>query len=1273
MSLSLSLLGVFQASLNGEPVTEFYSSKVRALLAYLAVEAGREHPRPVLAALLWPDWDDRAALGNLRFSLSKLRQAIHDQNAVPPFLLIDRDTIQLNPSAEVSVDVHLFQQELRASRWESADDDGRLKPAVRSAVEHLRTAMDLYRGPFLEGFAVGDSAVFEQWVLIQREQLEREARWALHGLTALYYRLGDCATAERTVRQLLEMDPWDELANRRLMAVLLRGAQRNAALRHYTAYQEDLARELGCEPEEETQALYAQIRDGTLPQPSPLPATRSVSASPALPPQNAAVQPPPPFVAREQELARLRSLLDRALAAQPGPGQPVGSGGGVALIAGEAGSGKTGLLDEFARQASEVHGDLIVLRGSCNAQAGAGDPYLPFREMLQTLAGDVGGKRAGGTLSPKQARRAWESLPAFGAALVEHGPDLIDRLVPGEALLRRAEGLPGPPGIGRPLGHYPSGQVWQARLREIVRHGQAGSSPGPGAELGVATPEPDLFAQVTQVLHAVAVGSPLLLAIDDLQWADGGTAALLFHLGRRLAGSRILLVCAYRPEALDPQTAWGTSAGDGSQAAAPGPQSGLGAGIGAVLQELTRVWGDVLVDLDQADGRAFIEAYVDSEPNCLGAAFRQALYDHTAGNPLFSVELLRSFEREGTLVQDEAGRWVQSPGLDWERWPSRVEAVIAGRLATLSDEDRALLQAASVQGEQFAAEVVARVLACSEEAVVRRLSGPLTTRHRLVHAVSLDRLASNGQRLSRYRFRHALVQGSAYRSLDEVGRARLHEATGRALEAFYAPVSGQPAEERLPELAQHFEAAGLSLEAARYRLGAGRWAVRLVAYDEAIGHLERGLALLDGVAASPERLRLELSLCLALAIPAMLRRGWQAPAYTRTLGRLSELTQHPDLRDDPQRLTALTVLAQTITWSADPERGLRVGDQLLGLIHDGNRGDLQSLMPAHWVLGLSQCLRGQLVAARGHLSQALALYDREAGRHLDPLFGGDPGVTVRTMLGFTLWLLGNPDQGRDSLRQALARAEEIEQPSSVAFAHLVAGMVYFILGRDVATALNHAGALRGLDQAGLVFGAWAELLAGQAGAAGGPKPGLEQGLARAAEATSALDAVGAGVGQVGQLLVQAQMLVRAGQAEMAMETLDQALAWIERTGVRVMEAEVWRVRGELLLTADDGQRTMDEGQSTANDRHTGSSVVGRALRSSSAEVEACFHRALAVAREQQARWLELRAAVSLARLWQGQGRHDEARELLSDIYGWFTEGFDTVDLVEAKALLEELE
>ncbi len=1226
--LALALLGPFQAELDGRPAGRVSSAHLRALLAYLAVERRREHTREALASLLWPERPDREALSALRHALANLRAALGDGRAPSPILLITRTSVQLNPAGDLWLDVAEFEQ--------LAGQD----------LTGVTEAAKLYRGPFLEGLSVADSPAFEEWMLFKGEEYQDCVLSVLDQLTSLHMARGETAEAARWARRQLELDPYREEAHRRLMAALALGGERSRALAHYEACRRLLVQELGGEPDDATQALYAQIRDSTLAV-SASPPLR-VFASPPLP-VAAGAPPPPRFVAREQELAQLGSLLDGALAGPPARGRPVGPGGGVALIAGEPGSGKTALLDEFARRAGQAHGDLIALRGSCNAHGGAGDPYLPFREMLQTLAGDVEGKRAGGTLSVEQARRAWEALPAVGAALVEHGPDLVDTFVPGEALLRRAEAFPVPAG----------GRGWQPRLREMVR--RAGVETTPVAQ-------PDLFAQVTRVLHSVSLRSPLLLAVDDLQWADGGTAALLFHLGRRLAGSRILLVCAFRPEALQE---------------APDRASDLRglrdpAGLVSVLQELVREWGDILVDLDEADGRAFVEALVDSEPNRLEAGFRQALYDHTEGNPLFTVELLDSFERQGALVQDAAGRWIEAHELDWNHFPARVEAVISGHLGGLPEEDRALLQAASVQGEQFVAEVAARVLGWDEEVALRRLSRRLRAQHRLVEAVSMERPASSGQRLTTYRFRHALLQGSAYRSLDAAERERLHEATARTLEGIYGPLGqaegGQPPTPT-PQLARHYEAAGLPLEAARQRLEAARWAARLVAYDEAIAHLERGLALLEHVAPTTERLRLELALCLALVNPTVLRQGWRAPAYRRALERLSDLARHPTLQDDPQHLAALTVLAVLTNWSADPERGRVVGEQLLGLTHDGDR---QSLMLAHWVLGHSYWLQGQLVAAREHLEQALALHDPDAGHPMSPVFGADPGVMGCSVRGNVLWLLGYPDQSRASLRQALARADAIEQPSSAAFAHLMSGAVCLLLGRDGTAALSHAQALPRLGGAGLEYGPWAQVLAAQGQveavcgqaqtapeqeAGPGTKAALERGLAQAAEAGSALQALGSGVGQATQLLIQAQMCAWAGQPERGLEAMDQAQAWIERTGVRNLQAEVWRMRGQLLLAL------------TPSPCHPAVGTERRSPggRGEAGESEACFRRALEVAQEQQARWLELRAAVSLARLWQAQGRRQEARELLAGIHGWFTEGFDTVDLVEAKALLAELE
>jgi DNA-binding SARP family transcriptional activator/tetratricopeptide (TPR) repeat protein len=1201
--LQLRLLGTFDARLDGVPLERFRSAKVRALLAYLGVEAGRANRREALATLLWGEYPDANAQQSLSQALTNLRSLLAPL-AVPgtpsePLLSITGQSVQLQLDPQrLWVDVHAFDSLLA-----TADRQHSSALEEIDLADSLEEAVALYQGPFLAGLSLPDSRGFEEWLMLHREQRHQAMMLTLERLGHHHLVKGRTELVRNCARRQLALEPWSESAHQTMMLALALEGQRGAALQQYEACFRTLGEELGIEPSVETKALARQIRDGV--------PSQAMTGSGL---------PPAPLVARERELARLDQSLRTALAGQ----------GRVALVTGEAGTGKTALLGHFARRAQEGYRRLVVAGGRCGAYAGLGDPLLPFREILQALTGETQAGWSGGHGDPEQVRRLLALFPQAAEALLAEGPGLVGRLVSAESLAVRAETL------------APPGAPWRRRLAEHLKRSRARTPPPLRQEA--------LFGQVTRVLQAIAGKQPLLLLIDDLQWADVASLSLLFHLGRHFEDCRILVVGAYRPSEI------------ALPSVAP-PQQGRGARrprlqaedarhpLEAIVHEFGRLWGDIRVDLDQADGRRFVDALLDGEPNHLSEGFRARLARHTGGHALFTIELLRAFQERGDLAHDEEGRWVERPVLRWEGLPPRVEAVIAERVSRLPREGRRLLEAASVEGESFSVEVAARALGAEPSWAQQWLSGPLSAESRLVQALGVRSLPAGSWPLSRYRFAHALFQEYLYVHLDPVDRAHLHGEVGAALEGLCRDDEAALVQAS-PQLARHFEEAGRVLDSARYRLEAGRWAAKLAAYEEAIAHLERGLALLQSVTASRERLGLELHLCMAIGMSAMLQKGWQAPAHARALERLANLIQHPDLQDDPQRLTALTVLALSAGWSADPERTGRVGQQLLDLAQDD---DQQPLMLGHWALGFSHWLRGQPVSARENLSRALTLYDPDANRPLGGLVAADPGVMAQAMLGAVLWQLGYPEQGRANLGQAVVRAQALDQLSSIAFAHYIAVMATSVVGRDVASALSHAQALQPLGQVSLVYRAWVETVAlcGQADT-GAAEPGPDQGLGRVMEAGSSWQAAGSGGGYAGLMLLQAEVCARAGQVEMGLRAIDQAQAWIERTGMQATQAEVWRIRGELLLIdpPDGPSRPAKSGQVE--------------------EAEASFQQALGIARAQQARLFELRAAVRLAQLWGSQDRRTEAHELLAGIYGWFTEGFDTVDLVEAKALLEEL-
>ncbi len=258
MRLSLTLLGAFQITLDGEPVTGFESDKVRALLAYLAVESDRPHRRDALAEMFWLDRPPGVARNNLKQALSNLRKATGDREANPPFLRINRTELQFNPDSDHWLDLRACSTRLAACQSHKHRRVKTCKPCIR----RLREAEALYQGPFLEQFYLGDSAAFEEWALVQREGLQRQMMAAFPHLVAHYEQHGEHKRACEFARRQVELEPWDEVAQRQLMRALALGGQQSAALKQYLVCRRTLADELGLEPTPETTELFEQIRAG---------------------------------------------------------------------------------------------------------------------------------------------------------------------------------------------------------------------------------------------------------------------------------------------------------------------------------------------------------------------------------------------------------------------------------------------------------------------------------------------------------------------------------------------------------------------------------------------------------------------------------------------------------------------------------------------------------------------------------------------------------------------------------------------------------------------------------------------------------------------------------------------------------------------------------------------------------------------------------------------------------------------------------------------------
>ena len=702
---------------------------------------------------------------------------------------------------------------------------------------------------------------------------------------------------------------------------------------------------------------------------------------------------------------------------------------------------------------------------------------------------------------------------------------------------------------------------------------------------------------------------PVVLFLDDVHWADASTVDLVAYAAARWVSQRILIVAAYRPADL--------YAADHPFVRVKLELTGHGICGEIAMPFLSR--GDV----DRYLARRFPEHHFPAE-------FSARIHDRTEGNPLFMADLAQFLRQRGVLAE-QAGRWVmvgQLADVDREL-PESVRSMVEKKISQLGNEDRALLVTASVEGCEFDSAVLSAVLGTNAADVEERLD-VLESIHGLVALVGEAELPDRTFTM-RYRFVHVLYQNALYASLQPTRKASLSTAVAEALLAHYGSERAAIAS----ALAMLFEAARDFERAVDCFLLAAQHAARLSANKEAVVLARRGLGALAMLPETGQRAQHELRLQTALGPALMATKGIGAAEVETVYVRAQNLCRQ--VGETPQLFTVMFGLYQYWIARGDYQTCRELAEQLLALAN--KLEDRAFLLLAHNSLGNTLWLTGDIVGSIAHNEQAIAIYDRRQHHALATLYSGwDPGVACRYGLAKNLWIVGYPDRAVRTGDEAIALAREIDHAYSEVCALVFSALLHqhrrdarrtrqqaeaaiaLATNMDLPTWLPWATALR----------AWALVELGQAG----------EGIGQLREAIARWKTATAGCLVPYFLALLAEACAATGDTEEARTAIAEALAVTERTHEGYMEAELHRLNGELQIDA--------------------------------AAAEACFHQGIMIARRQNAKSFELRAAISLSRLYRKQGKHAAARDTLGPICAWFTEGFDTADLKEAGALLEIL-
>jgi class 3 adenylate cyclase/tetratricopeptide (TPR) repeat protein len=688
---------------------------------------------------------------------------------------------------------------------------------------------------------------------------------------------------------------------------------------------------------------------------------------------------------------------------------------------------------------------------------------------------------------------------------------------------------------------------------------------------------------IKRIMVRESLNQPLMLIVEDLHWIDDETQALLNLLADSIGTAKILLLVNYRPEY---SHGWGSK---------------------TYYTQLR------LDPLEQESAAEMLQSLLGDTAEL--EALKRLIIEKTEGNPFFMEETVEVLFDDGALLRNGSIKLVKP--LAELKIPPTVQGILVSRIDRLPPDEKDLLQTLAVIGREFALGPVRRVVGKSEDEL-----------NRMLHALQLAEFIYEQPAAGdiEYIFKHALTQEVAYKSVLVERRKLLHERIGSALEASFA----QSIDDHLSQLAYHYARSSNTVKAVEYLDRAGQQAMMRGALKEAELHFRQAIAALSTTSETPERIRREFNLQYAL---------WQVLAFRSRMGAGENLQASRRLRElgektgNPEQL----IVALRAAWGPAFARGdmtaaQQIAEQLLEIAQ--RSGSRRGLTMAHHFQGIVFQFRGELTQAMQHFEATIASYNETD-------FTGyimvDLHVGALLRIGVVLWHLGNADQGRAKIREAISLSEGLKKPTNMAFALQAASALYVYLREpahvhEVAERLLTLASELQMPQyvaSGSVYRGWAMAEQGRP----------DEGVALIRPSLDSSLASGFGINLDLKLLSEAQ--ARGGQLEEALASIEQACSAVGERQIFLPEMLWWRgelhlMRGEEILAGRD------------------------------------FRETLALARRMGSKAFELRATTSLARLLAKQGKRNEARAMLAEICNWFTEGLDTADLKDAKALLDSL-